>query len=134
MRKMADTLDAVEAGILSVYEEHLAEGVDIKTVKKLMEEETWLDGTKAAEYFRVKVGEENTVAAAVQDFTKMYCRNAPKDLVGAGTADNERLRQQDQEKEKASLHLLWHTWAGKEIERRTDNDKRRVNEDVKKGP
>ena len=62
----------------------------------------------------------------------MYCRNAPKDLVGAGTADNERLRQQDQEKEKASLHLLWHTWAGKEIERRTDNDKRRVNEYVKK--
>jgi hypothetical protein len=37
-------------------------------------------------------------------------------------------------KEKASLHLLWHTWAGKEIERRTDNDKRRVNEYVKKGP
>lgn len=37
-------------------------------------------------------------------------------------------------KEKVSLHLLWHTWAGKEIERRTDNDKRRVNEYVKKGP
>ena len=105
MRKMADTLDAVEAGILSVYEEHLAEGVDIKTVKKLMEEETWLDGTKAAEYFQVKVGEENTVAAAVQDFTKMYCRNAPKDLVGAGTADNERLRQQDQEKRKGIIAL-----------------------------
>ena len=105
MRKMADTLDAVEAGILSVYEEHLAEGVDIKTVKKLMEEETWLDGTKAAEYFQVKVGEENTIAAAVQDFTKMYCRNAPKDLVGAGTADNERLRQQDQEKRKSIIAL-----------------------------
>ena len=81
------------------------EGVDIKTVKKLMEEETWLDGTKAAEYFQVKVGEENTVAAAVQDFTKMYCRNAPKDLVGAGTADNERLRQQDQEKRKSIIAL-----------------------------
>ena len=105
MRKMADTLDAVETGILNVYEEHLAEGVDIKTVKKLMEEETWLDGTKAAEYFRVKVGEENTVAAAVQDFTKMYCRNAPKDLVGAGAADNEQLRQQDEEKRKSIIAL-----------------------------
>ena len=83
----------------------LQNGVDIKTVKKLMEEETWLDGTKAAEYFQVKVGEENTIAAAVQDFTKMYCRNAPKDLVGAGAADNEQLRQQDQEKRKSIIAL-----------------------------
>ena len=105
MRKMAETLDAVENGILSIYGEHLAEGVSIETIKELMENESWLDGTKAAEYFRVKVGEENTIAAAVQDYTKMYCRNAPKDLVAAGPGNDERQRQQDQETRKNMIAL-----------------------------
>ena len=51
LRKMADTLDAVESGIWAIYEEHLAEGVTIETIKELMEAETWLNGTQAAQYF-----------------------------------------------------------------------------------
>ncbi len=93
---MADTLDAVESGIWAIYEEHLAEGVTIETIKELMEAETWLNGTQAAQYFRVKVGEENTIAAAVQDYTKVLLpqctaktsfRGSPRRAAGPGEAE-----------------------------------------------
>lgn len=105
MRKMADTLDAVESGILSIYAEHLAEGVDIDTVKELMEQETWLNGTQAAQYFQVKVGEENTIAAAVQDYTKLYCRNVPTDILKAGGATRKKDEEADQEKRNQIIAL-----------------------------
>lgn len=101
LRKMADTLDAVENGIWAIYEEHLAEGVTIETVKELMEAETWLNGTQAAQYFRVKVGEENTIAAAVQDYTKFYCHNVPQKLL-SGEA---HAGQQDREKRNKIIEL-----------------------------
>lgn len=80
MRKMADDLDRIEAGIWKIYEEHLAEGVTIDQIKDLMEKETWLDGTTAGQYFNINVinvGEENAVKAAIQDYTRSYCRNIP---------------------------------------------------------
>lgn len=104
MRKMADTLDAVESGIWSIYAEHLNEGVDIETIKELMEQETWLNGTQAAQYFRVKVGEENTIAAAVQDYTKLYCHNAPKDILKPGETAGQQDKA-DQEKRSQIVAL-----------------------------
>lgn len=41
-------MEAIEAGIWSIYEEHLAEGVTIEQIKELMEAETWLSGEEAA--------------------------------------------------------------------------------------
>ncbi len=81
LRKMADDLDRIEVGIWKIYEEHLAEGVTIEQVKELMEAETWLDGTTAAQYFNVSIGEENTMAAAVQEYTKEFCKNIPACMV-----------------------------------------------------
>lgn len=104
MRKMADTLDAVESGIWNIYAEHLNEGVDIETIKELMEQETWLNGTQAAQYFRVKVGEENTIAAAVQDYTKLYCHNAPKDILKPGETAGQQDKA-DQEKRSQIVAL-----------------------------
>jgi len=90
LRKMADTLEAVEAGIWSVYEEHLAEGVTIEQIKELMAAETWLSGEEAAKYFNVTVGAENMAVAAVQDYTKLYCKHTPKALTGSNRPeDNE---------------------------------------------
>lgn len=80
LRKMADTLETIEAGIWSIYEENLADGVSIETIKELMEKETWLSGEQAAQYFNVTVGEENQAVAAVQDYTKLYCHNTPGGL------------------------------------------------------
>ena len=102
---MADTLDAVESGIWAIYEEHLAEGVTIETVKELMEAETWLNGTQAAQYFRVKVGEENTVAAAVQDYTELYCRNVPEKLLSGKKPDGQQDQEADREKRNKIIEL-----------------------------
>lgn len=89
LRKMADTLEAIEAGIWSVYEDNLAEGVEIDTIKELMEAETWLSGEDAAKYFNITVGEENNAVAAVGDYTKDHCRNTPKDLTGGGNPEDK---------------------------------------------
>ena len=110
LRKMAETLDAVESGIWSIYAEHLADGVDIETVKGLMEAETWLNGTQAAEYFRVKVGEENTIAAAVQDYTKLYCHNTPREILKPESAAGQQdTGEQDRRKEIVSLAMEYMT-------------------------
>lgn len=89
LRKMADTLEAIEAGIWSVYEDNLAEGVEIDTIKELMEAETWLSGEDAAKYFNITVGEENNAVAAVGDYTKDHCRNTPKDLTGRESPEDK---------------------------------------------
>lgn len=89
LRKMADTLETIEAGIWSIYEEHLAEGATIDQIKELMEAETWLSGEEAAAYFNVTVGEENTAVAAVQDYTRLYCKNTPKELAGGNLPDEK---------------------------------------------
>ena len=84
MRKMADDLDRIEVGIWKIYEDHLAEGVTIDQIKELMDKETWLDGESAAQYFNVSVGEENAIAAAVQDYTRTYCKNIPESIRQTG--------------------------------------------------
>lgn len=94
MRKMADDLDRIEAGIWQIYEDHLAEGVTIDQIKELMEKETWLDGTTAGQYFNISVGEENAVEAAIQDYTRAYCRNIPECVEKTGEENPV-----DQEKE-----------------------------------
>jgi len=84
LRKMADDLDRIEVGIWKIYEDHMAEGVTIDQIKELMEKETWLDGESAAQYFNVDVGEENAIAAAVQDYTRAYCQNIPESIRQTG--------------------------------------------------
>ncbi|WP_078382868.1 head maturation protease, ClpP-related [Sutcliffiella halmapala] len=76
LRKMADDLDAIEEGIMKVYEANLIDGVDIETVRQLVQKETWLNGTEAAQYFRVEVGEENKAVACASDYFKEY-KNTP---------------------------------------------------------
>ena len=76
-RKAADDLERIDEGILNVYKENLAEGVDIDTVKELVNAETWLTGEEAAKYFNVEVDETNKAAACVSEYFDEY-KNAPK--------------------------------------------------------
>lgn len=105
LRKMADMLETIEAGIWSVYEDNLAEGVGIDTIKELMEAETWLSGEEAAKYFDITVGEENNAAAAVGDYTKEHCRNMPKDLAGAGSPEDKGAQDKEQETRRAIANI-----------------------------
>lgn len=76
-RKMADDLDAIEEGIINVYKDNLKEGVDIEVIREMVQNETWLNGLKASEYFNVEVAEENTAVACTSNLFKEY-RNTPK--------------------------------------------------------
>ena len=77
LRKEADVLDTVETSILNIYEEHLCEGVSRETIAEMVNEETWLTGEQAAEYFNVEVGEEQQIAACA-DLSRF--KNAPKNI------------------------------------------------------
>ena len=71
-RKMADDLDAVEAGILNVYKAHLAEGATIEDIQRMVAEETWLNGEEAAKYFAVESGEAKAYAAKITETVQTY--------------------------------------------------------------
>lgn len=90
-RKMADDLDAAEVGIINVYKEHLADGVKIEDISKMMEAETWLNGVDAAKYFAVQTGEPKEYAAKATDLLKCYAK-APKEIleVKAGLPRTEK--------------------------------------------
>jgi len=70
--KMAEDLEDIESGILNIYEENLAEGADMEEVKRMVANETWLNGNEAAKYFNVEVVEENRIAACASDFLDKY--------------------------------------------------------------
>ena len=80
MRKMADDLDQIKTGILNIYAEHLKEGVTIDQIEALMNEESWLNGARAAEYFEVKTTEAKEYAAAVGDYMKKARCKVPEKL------------------------------------------------------
>lgn len=62
-RKMADSLDVIEEGILNVYEDHSA--LTREEIQAMMEAETWMTGEEALEYgFADEVGEEIQIAAS----------------------------------------------------------------------
>lgn len=71
-RKMADDLDAVETGILNVYKEHLADGATIEDIKRMVAEETWLNGEEAAKYFAIETGEAKAYAAKITGAAQAY--------------------------------------------------------------
>lgn len=98
LRKMADDLEAVEAGMLNIYEEHLKEGVSIDAVKEMLAAETWLNGQQAAEYFNVEIGEEKLIAAAVTEETKKFCRTIPDEVLAWKRKTEKNLEEKDREK------------------------------------
>lgn len=81
MRKMADTLDRLQEGIMNVYTENLAEGVDSKQVEDMVNAETWLTGIQAKEVFKnVVTGQEIQAVACTSNYFKDYTKT-PKELL-----------------------------------------------------
>jgi ATP-dependent Clp protease, protease subunit len=98
MRKMADDLDSIEEGIMKVYEENLADGVDIEEVRDMVKAETWLSGDEAGKYFNIEVIESKDIAASVSDYYDKY-NKTPNRLV----AKTEDKLPEKQEKPQISL-------------------------------
>ncbi|MNB98320.1 ATP-dependent Clp protease proteolytic subunit 1 [compost metagenome] len=104
LRKMADDLDKIEEGILNIYASKLKEGVDIETIRQMVEAETWLNGNDAAQYFDIEVAEESNVAACISDNFRNYI-HVPESLSNREDVHNE-IDQNEILKMKLQLELL----------------------------
>ena len=65
-RKMADTLDTIEQGIINVYATKLKDGANIDDIKSMVNNETWLTGEQASQYFNIEVSEANNAIAFIR--------------------------------------------------------------------
>lgn len=79
-RKVADTLDKVDEGILNTYTDNLKEGVDIETIKQMVVAETWMTGDEAAQYFNIETSSAVAIAASTSDYYAKY-NKIPEELV-----------------------------------------------------
>ena len=64
LRKTADALDGCQASIMDIYMSKVIAGVERGTVEEMMNAETWMTGTTAAQYFNVTVDDVAPAAAA----------------------------------------------------------------------
>lgn len=81
-RKMADTLDQVAQSLLNIYMENAKDGITEEQFKQMMDDETWMTGEQATEYFNIQVDENEPVAAcAKSEFFGKY-KHLPKNLIG----------------------------------------------------
>ncbi|ADU30358.1 head maturation protease, ClpP-related [Evansella cellulosilytica] len=78
--KMAEDLEKIDEGILNTYKDNLREGVDIETIKEMVDKETWLTGEDASKYFNIEVVEENKAVACASDYFKEY-KNMPNEVL-----------------------------------------------------
>lgn len=83
MRKMADDLDTIQIGIENVYKTKLKDGVDIETIKELMDKETWLVANEAEKYFNITVSEENKAVARLDMNSLKDYKNIPGEFKNA---------------------------------------------------
>jgi ATP-dependent protease ClpP protease subunit len=83
LRKIADSLDVCEKGHVEVYLENAAEGVTEEQIKAMMDAETWMTGTQAAQVFK-EIDVQGTMVAASLDsgFMDRY-QHVPESLAKA---------------------------------------------------
>ena len=72
LREMANTLDKIEEGILNIYAENLVEGVELETIKEMVNNETWLTGEEASKYFNIEVSNSVEAVACASDYFDKY--------------------------------------------------------------
>jgi ATP-dependent Clp protease, protease subunit len=102
LRKMADSLDVLEEGIINVYSENLKPDVDIEVIRQMVQDETWLTGDKAAEYFNI----ETSTAVNAAAYTDIEFKNMPKALVRMSAQDRQNSDKMKQRQYQAKLNLL----------------------------
>lgn len=79
LRKDADTLDHCQKSIVQTYMERVKDGVTEQEINDLVNKETWMNGSEAAEYFDFDVEETVNAAACASDFFGTY-KNTPENV------------------------------------------------------
>lgn len=72
-RKVADTLDKVSQSYIDVYAENAVEGITKDQIKQMMDDETWLNGEQAAQYFKnIQIEGQQIAAYADSQYFNQY--------------------------------------------------------------
>lgn len=79
LRKDADTLDHCQKSIVQTYMERARDGVTEQEINDLVNEETWMSGSEAAEYFDFEVEEDVNAAACASELFNFY-KNTPESV------------------------------------------------------
>lgn len=102
LRKEATALDNCQEAILNVYMKKAKEGITREEIENMVNAETWLTGTGAAEYFNIKVEKENNQQFnCISDYFNKY-KNTPKALL---KHDNEKEKKNKLLKDKLQVQL-----------------------------
>lgn len=94
MRKVADSLDVLQKGIMASYERHLKDGVSIESVEALVNAETWLTAEEASQYFNIQVDDPVGAVACNGNMLEKY-KKIPKNLI-----ENKQKEEELKEKQR----------------------------------
>lgn len=79
-RKTADILDTCQKSIMSIYMDNVQDGISEEKITEMINEETWLTGDEAAEYFKFEVEEKSDVVACTSEYFEKYSKT-PKNIL-----------------------------------------------------
>lgn len=79
-KKMAETLDTLQVGIVNTYMDKVVDGVDSDKINSMVDEETWLTGKDAKEYFKINTVKKNAVIDNKVGSCILNCAKMPKEL------------------------------------------------------
>lgn len=72
-RKLADTLDQISSSYVDVYAENANEDITKEQIKQMMDDETWLNGEQALQYFKnVEITGQQIAAYADSQYFNQY--------------------------------------------------------------
>lgn len=131
LRKIANTLDSCKESILNIYMENVKSNIEKDQISKLMDEESWFTGEKAAEIFNVKVEEDVEAVACTSDFFDKY-KNIPKNLIENKVEKNSNITIKVDGEEIANkvIKALKNQTDGTDKQNKIEQEKAKILEDL----
>lgn len=96
LRREADVLDTIQQGLEATYRKAAHEDVTDADIHAMVNEETWLTGEQAAEFFHVDVLESARMAACVGSVK--FMKDVPADVRLVAHKEDAAKEQQDEKK------------------------------------
>lgn len=87
-RKMADTLDTIQKGIVESYTGKKKENITDEVISEMIDNETWFTGDEAKEYFDIKVVDKIDVVNCVENINAKHIPAKVKELFNKTSIDN----------------------------------------------
>ena len=88
LAKVIETLDTIQQGIVNTYLDHTKEDYKYEDINKLVDDETWLTGDKASEYFDIILIDSLKVVNCTSNLYKNF-KSVPKEIVQEETSKED---------------------------------------------